>query len=348
MSHPAFSAIDDVRIKQIESLSTPDELIARYPVPTEVIEQITQARATISDILHGRDQRLLVVIGPCSIHDSKAALEYAERLLALREQHRESLEIVMRTYFEKPRTTLGWKGFINDPFLDNSCRINDGLAMARELLLEINAMGMPTAGEFLDAISPQYVADLMAWGAIGARTTESQNHRQLASGMSCPIGFKNGTEGNVQIAVDAIRAAQAEHNFLSVTKTGAAAIVRTLGNHDTHLILRGGLRPNFDTASVREAELMLENASLPAKLMIDCSHANSQKDHAKQIGVCHDLINQRRDGNQSIVGVMIESHLVGGKQAIGAPDELVYGQSITDACLGWDDSAMLLSDLAAG
>ena len=209
-------------------------------------------------------------------------------------------------------------------------------------------MGMPTAGEFLDAISPQYVADLMAWGAIGARTTESQNHRQLASGMSCPIGFKNGTEGNVQIAVDAIRAAQAEHNFLSVTKTGAAAIVRTLGNHDTHLILRGGLRPNFDTASVREAELMLENASLPAKLMIDCSHANSQKDHAKQIGVCHDLINQRRDGNQSIVGVMIESHLVGGKQAIGAPDELVYGQSITDACLGWDDSAMLLSDLAAG
>lgn len=348
MTHPAFSAIDDVRIKQIESLSTPDELIARYPVPTEAIEQITQARATISNILHGRDQRLLVVIGPCSIHDSKAALEYAERLLALREQHRESLEIVMRTYFEKPRTTLGWKGFINDPFLDNSCKINDGLAMARELLLEINAMGMPTAGEFLDAISPQYVADLMAWGAIGARTTESQNHRQLASGMSCPIGFKNGTEGNVQIAVDAIRAAQAEHNFLSVTKTGEAAIVRTLGNQDTHLILRGGLRPNFDNASVREAELLLENASLPAKLMIDCSHANSQKDHAKQIGVCHDLINQRRDGNQSIVGVMIESHLVGGKQAIGAPDALVYGQSITDACLGWDDSVMLLNDLATG
>jgi 3-deoxy-7-phosphoheptulonate synthase len=348
MTHPAFSAIDDVRIKQIESLATPDALIARHPVPAPVIEQITQTRVAISDILHGRDRRLLVVIGPCSIHDSKAALEYAERLVALREQHHESLEIVMRTYFEKPRTTLGWKGFINDPFLDNSCKINDGLAMARKLLLEINAMGMPTAGEFLDAISPQYVADLMAWGAIGARTTESQNHRQLASGMSCPIGFKNGTEGNVQIAVDAIRAAQAEHNFLSVTKTGEAAIVRTLGNQDTHLILRGGLRPNFDNASVREAELLLENASLPAKLMIDCSHANSQKDHARQIGVCHDLINQRRDGNQSIVGVMIESHLVGGKQAIGAPDALVYGQSITDACLGWDDSVMLLNDLATG
>ncbi len=348
MTHPAFSAIDDVRIKQIESLATPDALIARHPVPAPVIEQITQTRAAISDILHGRDRRLLVVIGPCSIHDSKAALEYAERLVALREQYHESLEIVMRTYFEKPRTTLGWKGFINDPFLDNSCKINDGLAMARKLLLEINAMGMPTAGEFLDAISPQYVADLMAWGAIGARTTESQNHRQLASGMSCPIGFKNGTEGNVQIAVDAIRAAQAEHNFLSVTKTGEAAIVRTLGNQDTHLILRGGLRPNFDNASVREAELLLENASLPAKLMIDCSHANSQKDHARQIGVCHDLINQRRDGNQSIVGVMIESHLVGGKQAIGAPDALVYGQSITDACLGWDDSVMLLNDLANG
>ncbi len=348
MTHPAFSAIDDVRIKQIESLATPDALIARHPVPAPVIEQITQTRAAISDILHGRDRRLLVVIGPCSIHDSKAALEYAERLVALREQHHESLEIVMRTYFEKPRTTLGWKGFINDPFLDNSCKINDGLAMARKLLLEINAMGMPTAGEFLDAISPQYVADLMAWGAIGARTTESQNHRQLASGMSCPIGFKNGTEGNIQIAVDAIRAAQAEHNFLSVTKTGEAAIVRTLGNQDTHLILRGGLRPNFDNASVREAELLLENASLPAKLMIDCSHANSQKDHARQIGVCHDLINQRRDGNQSIVGVMIESHLVGGKQAIGAPDTLVYGQSITDACLGWDDSVMLLNDLATG
>ena len=348
MTHPAFSAIDDVRIKQIESLATPDALIARHPVPAPVIEQITQTRAAISDILHGRDRRLLVVIGPCSIHDSKAALEYAERLVALREQHHESLEIVMRTYFEKPRTTLGWKGFINDPFLDNSCKINDGLAMARKLLLEINARGMPTAGEFLDAISPQYVADLMAWGAIGARTTESQNHRQLASGMSCPIGFKNGTEGNIQIAVDAIRAAQAEHNFLSVTKTGEAAIVRTLGNQDTHLILRGGLRPNFDNASVREAELLLENASLPAKLMIDCSHANSQKDHARQIGVCHDLINQRRDGNQSIVGVMIESHLVGGKQAIGAPDALVYGQSITDACLGWDDSVMLLNDLATG
>jgi 3-deoxy-7-phosphoheptulonate synthase len=254
----------------------------------------------------------------------------------------------MRTYFEKPRTSLGWKGYINDPHIDGSFKINEGLALARELLLSINEMGMPTAGEFLDTITPQYVADLMSWGAIGARTTESQNHRQLASGLSCPVGFKNGTEGNVQIAVDAIRAAGASHHFLSVTKTGSAAIVKTAGNNDCHLILRGGLKPNYDAASVREAELLLENAGLNTGLMVDCSHANSQKDHAKQIGVCQSIVDQRRSGSSCIRGVMIESHLVGGSQAIAEPKDLIYGKSITDACLGWADSEMLLEALATG
>ena len=298
--------------------------------------------------MRGDDKRLLVVIGPCSIHDADAARDYATRLTHLREQYAGKLEIVMRAYFEKPRTTLGWKGFINDPHLDGSFRINEGLALARELLLEINNMGMPTAGELLDAVSPQYIADLMSWGAIGARTTESQNHRQFASGVSCPIGFKNGTEGNIQIAVDAIRAAAASHHFLSVTKTGAAAIVKTVGNTDCHLILRGGLKPNFDATSVREAELLLENAGLNTGLMVDCSHANSQKDHAKQIGVCQSIIDQRRSGECPIRGVMIESNLVGGNQAIAAPDTLTYGKSITDACLGWEDSVMLLDALAGG
>jgi 3-deoxy-7-phosphoheptulonate synthase len=255
-------------------------------------------------------------------------------LMHVREQYADKLEIVMRTYFEKPRTSLGWKGYINDPHIDGSFEINQGLALARELLLTINDMGMPTAGEFLDTITPQYVADLMSWGAIGARTTESQNHRQLASGLSCPVGFKNGTEGNVQIAVDAIRAAGASH--------------QTTGNTDCHLILRGGLKPNYDAASVREAELLLENAGLNSGLMVDCSHANSQKDHAKQIGVCQSIVDQRRAGDSPIRGVMIESHLVGGNQAIAAPDILTYGQSITDACLGWADSEMLLDTLANG
>ncbi len=348
MSPTDRSAIDDVRIESIDSLISPNEIMARYPVPEAAAELIKKTRIKAADIMRGDDKRLLVVIGPCSIHDADAARDYAIRLTHLREQHAGKLEIVMRAYFEKPRTTLGWKGFINDPHLDGSFRINEGLALARELLLEINNMGMPTAGELLDAVSPQYIADLMSWGAIGARTTESQNHRQFASGVSCPIGFKNGTEGNIQIAVDAIRAAAASHHFLSVTKTGAAAIVKTVGNTDCHLILRGGLKPNFDATSVREAELLLENAGLNTGLMVDCSHANSQKDHAKQIGVCQSIIDQRRSGECPIRGVMIESNLVGGNQAIAAPDTLTYGKSITDACLGWEDSVMLLEALAGG
>lgn len=348
MSTQDVSTIDDVRIDGIDDLVSPNEIITKYPVPAETAELIEVTRSRIAKIMRGEDPRLLVVIGPCSIHDADAALEYAEKLMHVRAQYADKLEVVMRTYFEKPRTSLGWKGYINDPFLNGSFKINEGLALARELLLTINKMGLPTAGEFLDAITPQYVADLMSWGAIGARTTESQVHRQLASGLSCPVGFKNGTEGNVQIAVDAIRAAGASHHFLSVTKTGTAAIVKTAGNPDCHLILRGGLKPNYDAASVREAELLLENAGLTSGLMVDCSHANSQKDHAKQIGVCQSIVDQRRNGSSAIKGVMIESHLVGGNQPIAAPDELTYGKSITDACLGWADSEMLLEALATG
>lgn len=348
MSPQDVSTIDDVRIDGINDLVSPNEIIARYPVPAETAALIEATRSRIAKIMRGEDPRLLVVIGPCSIHDADAALEYAEKLAGVRRQYADKLEVVMRTYFEKPRTSLGWKGYINDPFLDGSFKINEGLALARELLLTINNMGLPTAGEFLDAITPQYVADLMSWGAIGARTTESQNHRQLASGLSCPVGFKNGTEGNVQIAVDAIRAAGASHHFLSVTKTGAAAIVKTAGNADCHLILRGGLKPNYDQASVREAELLLETAGLTSGLMVDCSHANSQKDHAKQIGVCQSIVDQRRDGTSAIKGVMIESHLEGGNQPIAASDTLTYGKSITDACLGWADSEMLMKALANG
>ena len=348
MSTQDVSNIDDVRIDGINDLISPNEIIARHPVPETTAALIEATRSRIAKIMRGEDPRLLVVIGPCSIHDADAALEYAEKLMHVRTQYADKLEVVMRTYFEKPRTSLGWKGYINDPFLDGSFKINEGLALARELLLSINNMGLPTAGEFLDAITPQYVADLMSWGAIGARTTESQVHRQLASGLSCPVGFKNGTEGNVQIAVDAINAAAASHHFLSVTKTGTAAIVKTAGNPDCHLILRGGLKPNYDAASVREAELLLENAGLTSGLMVDCSHANSQKDHAKQIGVCQSIVDQRRDRASAIRGVMIESHLVGGNQPIGSPDTLTYGKSITDACLGWADSEMLLEALAKG
>ena len=348
MSPTDLSAIDDVRIESIDSLIAPKTVIARYPVSKPATALIKTTRTRVADIMRGNDDRLLVVIGPCSIHDADAACEYATRLMRLRVQYADTLEIVMRAYFEKPRTSLGWKGYINDPYLDGSFRINEGLALARELLLKINNMGLPTAGELLDAVSPQYIADLMSWGAIGARTTESQNHRQFASGVSCPIGFKNGTEGNIQIAVDAIRAAAASHHFLSVTKTGAAAIVKTTGNADCHLILRGGLKPNYDTASLREAELLLENAGLNTGLMVDCSHANSQKDHAKQISVCQSIVDQRRSGDCPVRGVMIESHLVGGNQPIAAPNKLTYGKSITDACLGWTDTEMLLDALAAG
>jgi 3-deoxy-7-phosphoheptulonate synthase len=299
----------------------------------------------------GQDDRLLVVIGPCSIHDPAAALEYARKLKVLRDQHADTLEIVMRVYFEKPRTTVGWKGLINDPYLDESYRIDEGLRMGRQLLLEINRMGVPAGSEFLDVISPQYLGDLIAWGAIGARTTESQVHRELASGLSAPIGFKNGTDGNIRIATDAIQSAARPHHFLSVHKNGQVAIVETKGNPDCHLILRGGKAPNYDAAHVEAACKDLEAAKLPATLMVDCSHANSSKQHEKQIDVARDIAAQLSGGARRIFGVMVESHLHAGAQKFtpGKDDAttLTYGQSITDACIGWDDSVGVIETLAA-
>jgi 3-deoxy-7-phosphoheptulonate synthase len=296
--------------------------------------------------MRGQDPRLLVIIGPCSIHDPKAALEYAAKLKAQREQYKDQLEIVMRVYFEKPRTTVGWKGLINDPYMDNSFKINDGLRRARELLLNISDLGLPAGTEYLDMISPQYLADLVSWGAIGARTTESQVHRELASGLSCPVGFKNGTDGNIRIAVDAIKAARHPHHFLSVTKGGHSAIVSTAGNEDCHVILRGGKQPNYDAASVEAACQELAKSGLEPKLMIDFSHANSSKKHENQLLVAQDVAQQISAGEERIFGVMVESHLVAGRQDHTPGQPLNYGQSVTDACLGWDDSVRLLSILA--
>jgi 3-deoxy-7-phosphoheptulonate synthase len=307
---------------------------------------VFEAREAIHRILHGEDDRLVVVIGPCSIHDPKAALEYARKLQGERERLKSELEIVMRVYFEKPRTTVGWKGLINDPDLDGSFRINHGLRVARELLMRINATGMPAGCEYLDMITPQYIADFVSWGAIGARTTESQVHRELASGLSCPVGFKNGTDGNIKIAADAIKAAQQPHHFLSVTKGGHSAIVSTKGNDDCHIILRGGKKPNFDAASVASACAELRASGLAEQLMIDASHANSQKDHANQIKVCDNIGQQLSTGESRIIGVMIESHLMAGRQELVAGKPLSYGQSITDACIGWDDSVDVLDSLA--
>ena len=300
--------------------------------------------------INGKDDRLLVVIGPCSIHDPTAAIEYARKLKEQREKYADTLEIVMRVYFEKPRTTVGWKGLINDPYLDESYRIDEGLRIARQLLLEINRLGVPAGSEFLDVISPQYIGDLIAWGAIGARTTESQVHRELASGLSAPIGFKNGTDGNIKIATDAIQAAARGHHFLSVHKNGQVAIVETRGNEDCHVILRGGKAPNYDAKSVAEACADLDKAKLPQRLMVDCSHANSSKQHQRQLDVARDIAGQLREGSKSIFGVMVESHLHDGAQKFtpGKDDaaKLEYGKSITDACLGWDDSLAVLDVLA--
>jgi 3-deoxy-7-phosphoheptulonate synthase len=339
---------DDLRIREIKELSPPAHLIREFPCSDELGRVVFDARSALHAILHGMDDRLIVVIGPCSIHDPKAALEYARKLQAERDRLREDLEVVMRLYFEKPRTTVGWKGLINDPDLDGSFRINHGLRVARELLMEINAMGLPAGCEYLDMITPQYIADFVAWGAIGARTTESQVHRELASGLSCPVGFKNGTDGNVRVAAEAIRAAQQPHHFLSVTKGGHSAIVSTRGNEDCHIILRGGTRPNFDAASVEAACQELARNGLAQRLMIDASHANSQKRHDNQRTVCADIATQLEHGEMRIVGVMVESHLVGGRQDLVPGKPLVYGQSITDACLDWDDSVELLDRLAAG
>jgi len=339
---------DDLRIKEIKELVPPAHLINELACSEEASRAVHDARLAVHRILHGMDDRLVVVIGPCSIHDPKAALEYAQRLAGERLRYTSDLEVLMRVYFEKPRTTVGWKGLINDPDLDGSFRINRGLRMARELLLSINELGLPAGCEYLDMITPQYLADLVSWGAIGARTTESQVHRELASGLSCPVGFKNGTDGNIRIAVDAIKAAQQPHHFLSVTKAGHSAIVSTRGNEDCHLILRGGTQPNYDAGSVDAACTELGRAGLAQRLMIDASHANSRKDPKRQLEVCADVADQLSRGDTRIIGVMIESHLVGGRQDLVPGQPLTYGQSITDGCLGWEESQECLKALATG
>ena len=345
------SQSDDARIKDITVLPPPEHLIRFFPISGSPVEGlITQTRRSIHNIMAGQDDRLLVVIGPCSIHDPAAAMEYARRLKTQREKYAGTLEIVMRVYFEKPRTTVGWKGLINDPYLDESFRIDEGLRMARQLLIEINRLGLPAGSEFLDVISPQYLGDLIAWGAIGARTTESQVHRELASGLSAPIGFKNGTDGNIKIATDAIQAAAGGHHFLSVHKNGQVAIVQTNGNPDCHVILRGGKAPNYDAASVAAACADLAKAKLPTTLMVDCSHANSSKQHEKQLEVAKDIGSQVSRGSHSVFGVMVESHLQEGAQKFtpGKDDstKLEYGKSITDACLGWEQSLQALEVLS--
>lgn len=338
---------DDLRIREMKELLPPSHLIREFSCSEKASETTGNARIALHKILTGEDDRLMVVIGPCSIHDTKAALEYAQLLADARTRYSGDLEIVMRVYFEKPRTTVGWKGLINDPYMDNSFRINDGLRIARELLLNINELGVPAGTEYLDMISPQYIADLVSWGAIGARTTESQVHRELASGLSCPVGFKNGTDGNVKIAVDAIKAASHSHHFLSVTKGGHSAIVSTNGNEDCHLILRGGKTPNYDAQSVDAACQSIVSNGLAARVMIDASHANSSKNHVNQITVCADIATQLTQGDKRIIGVMIESNLVAGRQDLEAGKELTYGQSITDACIDWPASEQILEGLAA-
>ena len=342
---------DDERISVIHPLPPPENLVHEMPIRGTAVETlVAETRQRIKNAMSGRDDRLLVVIGPCSIHDTKAAMEYAHRLRAERERYADTLEVVMRVYFEKPRTTVGWKGLINDPGLDESFRIDDGLRIGRQLLLDINKLGLPAGAELLDTISPQYIGDLISWGAIGARTTESQVHRELASGVSAPIGFKNGTDGNIRIATDAIQSAARPHHFMGVHKNGQVAIVRTTGNKDCHVILRGGKQPNYDAASVETACKELEAGKLMPSLMVDCSHANSSKQHERQVDVARDIGAQIGGGSKRIFGVMVESHLQPGAQKYSAgkddPSKLVYGQSITDACIGWDDSVSVLKILS--
>ncbi|NYT37104.1 3-deoxy-7-phosphoheptulonate synthase AroG [Allopusillimonas soli] len=337
---------DDLRIREIKELSPPAHVMREFPCTTAISSTVYDARRAAHRILHGEDDRLVVVVGPCSIHNPEAGLEYARRLANERSRLRGELEIIMRVYFEKPRTTVGWKGLINDPGLDGSFNINQGLRTARELLIDINALGLPAGCEFLDMITPQYIADLVSWGAIGARTTESQVHRELASGLSCPVGFKNGTDGNTRIAIDAIKAASQPHHFLSVTKGGHSAIVSTVGNNDCHVILRGGKQPNYDAASVGSACETLAQAGLGNRVMIDASHANSNKDYRNQPRVIDDIAGQLESGSVSVCGVMIESHLVAGRQDLVAGKPLVYGQSITDGCIDWDTTVQVLDRLA--
>ena len=344
------SRTDDQRIKDVMPLPPPEHLIRFFPIAGTPVETlIGDTRNAIRRIMQRKDDRLLVVMGPCSIHDPVAAVEYARKLKAQRDKYADTLEIVMRVYFEKPRTTVGWKGLINDPYLDETYRIDEGLRIGRQLLLEINRLGMPAGSEFLDVISPQYLGDLIAWGAIGARTTESQVHRELASGLSAPIGFKNGTDGNIRIAIDAIQSASRPHHFLSIHKNGQVAIVETRGNTDCHVILRGGKTPNYDAAHVAAACKEIEAARLDCTLMVDFSHANSSKQHERQVDVARDVAAQLKAGSRCIFGVMVESHLNAGAQKFSAgkddPAQLEYGKSITDACIGWDHSLEVLEIL---
>ena len=337
---------DDVRIAGLQEVLPPAELHAEFPIDEHASETVYRNREAVHKILHGEDDRLVVVVGPCSIHDPKAAREYAQRLKPLIDELSEDLCIIMRVYFEKPRTTVGWKGLINDPDMDESFHINKGLRLARGLLLDLAKAGVPAGTEFLDLISPQYLADLISWGAVGARTTESQGHRELASGLSCPIGFKNSTDGGFKIAIDAVQAASRPHVFMSLTKEGHSAIFSTTGNDDCHIILRGGKKPNYDAASIQNAVSQLEQSGLRSTLMVDCSHANSNKDYRRQIDVCRDVAGQVAKGDRHIMGVMIESHLVEGRQDVVAGKELTYGQSITDACISWESTETLLRELA--
>jgi 3-deoxy-7-phosphoheptulonate synthase len=339
---------DDLRISGVRALIPPQLLLEELPIDAAALATVSNARQAVHRVLHGADDRIVAVVGPCSIHDAGAALEYAAKLREAATRHAADIFIVMRVYFEKPRTTVGWKGFINDPHLDGSFAINEGLRQARKLLLEINRMGVPCGTEFLDLLSPQYISDLIAWGAIGARTTESQTHRQLASGLSCPVGFKNGTDGSIRVAVDALRAAAAPHAFMGMTKTGQAAIFETVGNEDCHVILRGGKTPNYDAASVDVAAKELAAAGLAPHLMVDFSHANSSKQYRKQMEVAADIARQLAAGEERVVGVMVESHLNAGRQDLVPGQSLAYGVSITDACLGWDDTVATLETLAKG
>nr|VFK40320.1 MAG: 3-deoxy-D-arabinoheptulosonate-7-phosphate synthase [Candidatus Kentron sp. SD]VFK45966.1 MAG: 3-deoxy-D-arabinoheptulosonate-7-phosphate synthase [Candidatus Kentron sp. SD] len=337
---------DDLRIKAIDDVASPMDVHNEFPITKQAAETTSKTRRTIHEILQEKDDRLLVIVGPCSIHDPKGAKEYATGLQPMQREFADDLLIVMRVYFEKPRTTVGWKGLINDPDLDETFQINKGLRLARSLLLELNDMGIPAGTEFLDVITPQYVADLVSWGAIGARTTESQVHRELASGLSCPVGLKNGTDGNLKVAVDAIGSAMRPHHFLSVTKQARAAIVSTMGNEDCHIILRGGKSPNYHRAGVEDAVEILKKAGLPPRLMIDFSHANSRKIPERQLEVGRDVAHQIADGDRRIFGAMIEGYFSSGRQDVTPGKELTHGQSITDACIGWDDTALLLRTLA--
>ena len=336
---------DDLKISSMKELISPSDLIKQLPMTDKAITTVVKTRSDIINILNGKDERLILVVGPCSIHDVDAAHEYAEKLLTIKKKVEKNILIIMRVYFEKPRTVIGWKGLINDPDLDNSFNINKGIKIARKLLINLAESGIPAGHEYLDLISPQYISDVICWGAIGARTTESQSHRELASGLSCPVGFKNGTDGGIQIAIDAIKAASKAHNFLSVTKEGKSAIFSTSGNTDCHIILRGGKKINYQKVDITNVSDSLIKNKLSNNIMIDASHANSQKDHTRQRLVIEDISNQISEGNSSICGVMIESNLVAGRQDIGVKSELVYGQSITDACIGWNETEELIDML---